>query len=200
MSPKGESRSARHGGAPVNGTWVMVCGPSGAGKDSVLAWVQETLAQDARICFARRFITRAAGPDLEHDEIGVSGIEALRRAGALAWHWQAHGYHYGVRAEYAREVAAGRIVVVNGSREHARPLAGRADVRTVLVTSSAGLLQQRLQLRGDQAGVLARNAVLAPPALDCIVGNDAGLETAGTALRDYLLGLAGTPQAVAPTA
>lgn len=179
----------------MKGLWVMVCGPSGAGKDSVMDWAREALAHRARICFARRLVTRAARPGSDHDEISVSGIEALRRAGALAWHWQAHGYHYGVHADYARRVADGGIVVVNGSREHARPLAGRADVRTVLVTASAAVLQQRLRARGreDEGAVaarMARNAVLTPPAPNCVVDNEAGIAVAGAVLRDYLLGLA----------
>lgn len=44
----------------MTGAWVFVCGPSGAGKDSVLAWAREALAGRSDIVFARRLITRPA--------------------------------------------------------------------------------------------------------------------------------------------
>lgn len=179
----------------TRGIWVLVCGPSGAGKDSVLGWAQAALAGHGRICFARRIVTRAAGPGSDHDEASPAAMQALRAGGGLAWHWQAHGHHYGVRAAYALQVAAGQVVVVNGSREHALPLAGRADVRCVLVTAPAPLLQQRLQARGREDGAavasrMARNGHLAPPPADRVIVNDASVAAAGAALRDYLLGLA----------
>ena len=90
----------------MKGLWAMVCGPSGAGKDSVIAWAQDALREHPRICFAQRLVTRAP-QSAGHEAVSVAGIEALRRRGALAWHWQAHGLHYGVRAEYAQRVADG---------------------------------------------------------------------------------------------
>lgn len=179
----------------MTGCWVIVCGPSGAGKDSVLAWARDALAQDARFCFAQRLVTRASQSGSEHEEISVAGMQALRRAGGLAWHWQAHGFQYGIRAGYGEHVARGRIVVVNGSREHARLLAGRADVRVVLVSASASALAQRLLLRGREnaAGValrMQRNEGLRLAAADHVIDNDAAVAAAGASLRDYLLALA----------
>lgn len=177
------------------GAWVIVCGPSGAGKDSVLHWAAQQLETHGGICFARRLVTRPVGPGADDDAIGLFELQALRGRGALAWHWQAHGLHYGVSSDYCQRIAAGDVVVVNGSREHARPLAGRAGVRCVLVTAPESLVAQRLRQRGreDDAGVaqrLARNADLAPLAADRVIVNDGRLEQAGGALRDYLLELA----------
>ena len=36
------------------GTWVFVCGPSGAGKDSVIGWARGQLADRPGIVFAQR--------------------------------------------------------------------------------------------------------------------------------------------------
>lgn len=179
----------------MKGCWVMVCGPSGAGKDSVLRWAAQELAAHGGIRFARRLVTRASGPGADDDAIGLPEIHALRGRGGLAWHWQAHGHHYGVPAQYAADVAAGRIVVVNGSREHARPLAGRANVRCVLVTAGNELLAERLLLRGREDGTgmalrMARNQELAAPPADRVIRNEGPLPQAGAALRDYLLELA----------
>lgn len=173
----------------------MVCGPSGAGKDSVLGWAQRALASHSSICFAPRLVTRASQPGSEHEEVDAAGLQALQRAGGLAWNWEAHGLRYGVRAEYAERVRAGRIVVVNGSREHALGVADRPDLRCVLVTAPASVLRARLQARAreDAKGVsqrLARNAALRAPAAHHVIVNNSTLDTAGAALRDYLMELA----------
>ena len=179
----------------MSGCWVMVCGPSGAGKDSVMAWARSALDGHPRVRFARRLVTRAAHPGSDHDEIGRAAFGALRESGGLAWHWEAHGFDYGVRGSYAADVASGHLVVVNASRAHLLALAEREDVRRVLVTAPAALLQARLTARGREAAQavalrLARNAALAPPAAEIEIRNDAGVEIAGAAFRDYLLELA----------
>lgn len=179
----------------MSGTWVIVCGPSGAGKDSVLGWARDALQSHPTICFARRLVTRASVPGSEHEEVSRAALHALRAQGSLAWYWEAHGLGYGVRAEYARRMAAGHVVVVNGSRAHAAGLAGRGDVRCVLVTAGADTLQERLLRRGREdvalvASRLARNADLASLEADHVIANDGRLPVAGTSLRDYLLELA----------
>ncbi|AEG93348.1 ATP-binding protein phnN [Ramlibacter tataouinensis] len=184
----------KQGRAP-SGCWVMACGPSGAGKDSLLAWAEAALAREPRIVFARRLVTRATHPGSDHDEVSPAAMRALGESGGLAWHWEAHGHQYGVRAAYADLVAQGRIVVVNGSREHVAGLAGRADVRSVLITAPAEALRQRLLARGREpaqavAGRLHRNAALPALAADLVLVNDGPLERAAGALRDWLRELA----------
>jgi ribose 1,5-bisphosphokinase len=179
----------------MSGCWVIVCGPSGAGKDSVLAWAREALAQHPGVCFADRLVTRASQAGSEHEEISRAEMEALRMRGELAWEWEAHGHHYAVRSEYAMRVQDGGIVVVNGSREHARGLGRRPDLRCVLLTAPSHLLRRRLQERGREGGHalslrLARNAQLPAPFADRVIANDTTLAAAGQALRDYLLELA----------
>jgi phosphonate metabolism protein PhnN/1,5-bisphosphokinase (PRPP-forming) len=116
----------------------------------------------------------------------------MRAAGDLAWYWEANGHGYGVRAAYRQDIARGRVVVVNGSREHAAALAHRQDVRSVLVTAGAEVLRQRLLARGREgegavALRLARNATVPQPVAERVIVNDGGLEAAGRALRDLLL-------------
>jgi phosphonate metabolism protein PhnN/1,5-bisphosphokinase (PRPP-forming) len=179
----------------MSGRWVFVCGASGAGKDSVIGWAAQALAGAPAIVFARRLVTRAAHPASDHDEIGREAFARRREAGALAWHWEAHGVHYGIDARYAALVAGGRTVVVNGSREHAAPLRGRADVRIVLVCAPCDTVAARLRQRGreteaDVAGRLQRNAALAPLAADCVIDNAGELAAAGRQLAVYLEHLA----------
>lgn len=174
----------------MNGHWVFVCGPSGAGKDSVLAWAREALATRSDIVFARRLVTRAAQPGSDHDPVDPEDYSFLRASGAFAWHWQAHGFGYGVPLRYAHQVAWGRVVVVNGSREHAQMLLASPWMRRVLVTAPPAQLAARLRRRGREAQAaidsrLARNAGLALDA-DLVIHNDAAIAAAGALLRRYL--------------
>jgi ribose 1,5-bisphosphokinase len=173
------------------GVWVIVCGPSGAGKDSVIGWAANTLAHEPAIVFARRSVTRAnafAGSD---DELDAGAMAQRRAAGKLAWHWEAHGLHYGVDSSYTAQVAAGRVVVVNGSRAHAASLGLRADVRYVLVSAPKSVLAQRLHSRGREgaaqvAGRLARSANIPVFTPDLEIANDSDLAQAGLRLAAYL--------------
>jgi phosphonate metabolism protein PhnN/1,5-bisphosphokinase (PRPP-forming) len=96
---------------------VLVVGPSGAGKDTLINAAMIELAGDSRFVFPRRAVTRPAMAELEdHDSVTPEQF-ALRRAnGAYALSWEAHGLNYGLPVSIKDDIAAGRIVVMNGSR------------------------------------------------------------------------------------
>ena len=181
---------------PPPGCWVFVCGPSGAGKDSVIALARQALHTRSDIVFARRIVTRPAQPGSDHEPATGQELRLLQHGGGLAWHWEAHGFDYGVPMRYAHQVAWGRIVVVNGSREHALKLSSDPLVHCVLVSAPLDQLAARLRQRGrdDPAAVtrrLARNEQLAPVPADFEIRNDGRPEAAGAALRRHLEALAG---------
>lgn len=176
----------------MRGAWVFVCGPSGAGKDSVMGWAARHLAARPDIVFARRMVTRPVQPGSDHDPVTPRAFELLRRSGGLAWHWQAHGHHYGIAARYAAQMADGRIVVVNGSREHVNALPPAEPLRVVQIAADAAQLAARLAQRGRDepaaiAGRLARNARFFDLPADCTIVNQGELAEAGRQLADYLL-------------
>lgn len=182
----------------MNGCWVFVCGPSGAGKDSVIALARKALAARSDIVFARRMVSRPAQRGSDHEPATGEEFRQLRRGGGLAWHWQAHGFDYGVPMRYAHQVAWGRIVVVNGSREHAQQLSLHPLVHCVVVSAPFDLLAARLKERGRDgpaavAARLARGERLGPIEADFEIHNDGLPEAAGAALRDHLEALAGRP-------
>ena len=65
----------------MSGAWVFVCGASGAGKDSVMAWAQQRLAKRPDIVFSRRMVTREAKPGADDTPITLAQFDALRMAG-----------------------------------------------------------------------------------------------------------------------
>ena len=175
----------------MSGAWVFVCGPSGAGKDSVIAWERYSLGPRSDIVFARRMITRPAHPASDHEPIAEADFRFLRESGALAWHWQANGFNYGVPLRYSHQVAWGRVVVVKGSREHVDSCPSAVSIRRVLVTAPPEQLAERLTRRGREEATaiarrMARNAALDGLDADVVVPNDGALPEAGGALCRYL--------------
>lgn len=162
------------------GTLFLVVGPSGAGKDSLIAAARERL--DAGYLFPKRVITRAAGTAGE-DHIGIDddAFERRERSGAFALSWRAHGYRYGIPAAIEDALAAGTNVVVNVSRavsDEAR--AKVAPVRVIEVTASPAVLAERLRKRGreSEAEIAERLKRHEPVKADAVIKNDAALETA----------------------
>lgn len=180
----------------TRGRWVFVCGPSGAGKDTVLGRTRDRVQADSRIVFSQRLVTREAEPHALQGEVRRETLERQRIAGRLAWHWEAHGLAYGIDASYAAQVDAGRVVVVNGSRQHLATLAPDPRIQLVLVTAPPGLLQARLDARGREgraevAQRMARNGLPCPwqPAL--VLRNDGPIDVPAARLAAYLRSLAG---------
>ena len=145
---------------------VLVVGPSGAGKDTLINAAKSALAGDERYVFPRRVVTRHAIASLEdHDSVTLEEF-ALRAAnGAYALSWEAHGLRYGLPASIRDDIAAGRVVVMNGSRaivDAARETFPGTVV--ILVDASADVRAQRLAGRGREsaAEVAARLAREAP--------------------------------------
>jgi len=162
----------------TKGRLFAVVGPSGAGKDTLLA---AACAVHPDLVLVRRVITRpadAGGEDFE----GVSLAEFGRRdaAGDFALTWNAHGLRYGIPRAALAGLAQGRPVVFNGSRA-ALPQARTAfpALIVVLVTAPDAVLSARLAQRGreEPADILARlqRARFAlPPGISArVVVNDA---------------------------
>ncbi len=181
----------------MRGTFVLVVGPSGAGKDSLLLGAHTVLADDPRFVFARRCITRPRDAGGEnHEEIAPPVFEARARAGGFLLHWGAHGLHYGLPIGLADELAAGRHVVANVSRTVLDEARGKFQpVRIVAVTVSKSVLAGRLAARGREsreeiAGRLARAGDGTPTGADVSeVANDGDLQQGIDRLVSLLRGL-----------
>ena len=168
------------------GTLFLVVGPSGAGKDTLIAAARDALARDTRFVFPRRLITRPPGPAGE-DWITISpaAFEAARAEGAFSLHWESHGLSYGVPHCVEAELARGRSVVVNVSRTVVAEARRRfAPVRVIHVTAPAVVLAARLARRGRErpaeiAERLRREACSPPEGPDVTtIDNGGALEPA----------------------
>jgi len=160
----------------MNGRLFAVVGPSGAGKDTLLAGV---CGPDGPH-WVRRVITRpeAAGGE-PFEGVTEAAFRAREEAGEFALVWRAHGLAYGIPQAGLAPLAQGRDVVFNGSRGAlARAAARFAGLRVIHVTAPAPVLAQRLAARGREgaeavAARLARDVAPFPPGLPVIeVVND----------------------------
>ena len=163
--------------AMTAGVLVLVVGPSGAGKDALLAAGRVAYAANARFRFVRRVITRPADAGGETHE---AVTEAAFAARDFALSWQAHGLAYGIPTDIAADLAAGRVVVANVSRAVIAEAARRFPVHVIAVTAPPDILAARLAARGredaaDAARRLARTVTLPTAVPVETVANDVSL-------------------------
>lgn len=132
-----------------SGRLVLVVGPSGAGKDSVLRGAAAELAGDPRFVFPRRVVTRQAAADAEdHDTMGEADFEQAVAGGAFALWWRAHGLAYGIGREIENHLEAGRVVALNVSRAVLAEAVDRFPHVTIAeVTVPLELCVQRIMAR-----------------------------------------------------
>jgi ribose 1,5-bisphosphokinase len=150
------------------GRLVVVVGPSGAGKDTLIAQARAQLARDPTFVFPLRLVTRAASAAEDHLTISEGDFARAVSHGNFAFWWEAHGLKYALPASIDDDLRAGRTAVCNVSRGIVAALRLRyARLVVVLVTAPADVLADRLATRsrasdGDLAQRLGRGAP--PPA------------------------------------
>lgn len=131
------------------GRFVIVVGPSGAGKDSLIRAARERFAGDEHFVFPSRWITRPPSASEDNVEITQAAFDELRSEGRFAAFWTAHGLGYGLPADIDESILEGRTVICNVSRRVVPDLRARyANTLVVEVTASLDVLAQRLAGRG----------------------------------------------------
>jgi ribose 1,5-bisphosphokinase len=172
------------------GTMVVVVGPSGAGKDSVMSYAARHFAGEPRLGFVRRVITRPPDAGGEaHEAVDAAGFQARAAAGAFAVSWDAHGLSYGIPRETLDRLSEGMTLVANGSRSALPAFAAAYErLKVVLITARADILAARLAARGrESTEAIARRLDRAVPEIvvaadTVVIDNSGALEEAGDAL------------------
>ncbi|MEC5324478.1 phosphonate metabolism protein/1,5-bisphosphokinase (PRPP-forming) PhnN [Aurantimonas sp. A3-2-R12] len=148
-APRGAAAPAENGSP---GPFVAVVGPSGAGKDSLLAIAAAALATDSTFFFPRRVVTRIALADAEdHDSLTPAAFAAAEAAGAFCLTWSAHGLSYGLPSEISKRLKAGETVVANVSRAVLPEAAARfSRLHVIEIVAPRHLLVERIAARGRE--------------------------------------------------
>ncbi|QWG11149.1 phosphonate metabolism protein/1,5-bisphosphokinase (PRPP-forming) PhnN [Bradyrhizobium sediminis] len=130
------------------GRLVLVVGPSGAGKDTLIGLARAACADDGGIVFPRRVVTRAASPSEDNEQMDLDAFRQAQALGEFAMHWEAHGHCYGLRRTIADEIRAGRTVVANVSRTVVGAMRhAYVGVTVVSITAPPEMLAERLATR-----------------------------------------------------
>jgi len=179
--------------APVGpGRFLLVVGPSGAGKDTVLTGARLRLAGDPTVHFPRRVVTRAVSETEDHDTLAGDAFDAAAESGSFALWWSAHGLKYGIPRAADDSIRAGHTVVCNVSRAIIADARVRyARVEAVLITAPAEVLAARLAGRARESDGrledrIKRNDVYANFQADHIIQNAGAPEDATQALLDII--------------
>lgn len=131
------------------GRLILVVGPSGAGKDTLLGLAKEACADDGGIVFPRRVITRQASASEDNEEVSLGTFREALARGEYAMHWEAHGHCYALSRAIDDEIRAGHTVVANVSRTVVAVMRqAYASVLVVSITAPPNVLAERLAMRG----------------------------------------------------
>lgn len=162
------------------GRLIAVVGPSGVGKDSVMAGIAAAVPAFVPV---RRVITRPADSGGEvFDAVSEAEFADMVHRGAFCLHWGAHGLYYGIPRDILADVQAGETRMANLSRGVLARAAALFPVLTVLhVTASPDTLARRLVGRGRESTAqvaerLERASLPLPQGLETVtLSNDGAL-------------------------
>jgi len=130
------------------GRLVLVVGPSGAGKDTLLGLAQTACLNNANVVFPRRVVTREASSFEDNEQTSLEAFRQARMRGDFAVDWEAHGHCYALSRAIDDELRAGRTVVANVSRTVVDAMRrAYVDVVVVSITAPPDILAERLAAR-----------------------------------------------------
>lgn len=159
------------------GRLVLVVGPSGAGKDTLLRLARAACVDDHSVVFPRRVVTRESSADEDNIAVTSDEFHRAREHGDFAVHWEAHGHSYALSTGINDDIRTGRTVVANVSRTVIGALRRTyANVVAVAVTAPPDVLAARLAARarhsdGNIAARLTRSVDVASAPADVTILN-----------------------------
>lgn len=180
------------------GSLVLVVGPSGVGKDTLIGGARHALENDKRFVFVRRVVTRKADIEVEdHDSMEPQAFHDMDAAGRFALSWDAHDLRYALPLSLDTDLTLGKVVVANVSR-HVVPeaMAKYPACAVVLITAEISRRAERLTRRGRESSEqitarLARESAPVPAGVNPVIIDNSGPVAIGvTAFVMALRGIA----------
>jgi phosphonate metabolism protein PhnN/1,5-bisphosphokinase (PRPP-forming) len=177
------------------GLMVLVVGPSGAGKDTLMQAAAHRLQGDERYVFFQRVLTRdakAGGED--HLPMTEDKFRDAFALGAFCLSWRAHGLAYGIPISMIGALRHGRTTIVNVSRhmisaaEDIWPRVGVIYVDADVATREQRIAARKRELAADIMTRLTRTVEFSTRRAPVLEVQNNGSIDAGVALFVSALG------------
>lgn len=140
-------------GAPRLGTLILIVGPSGSGKDTLLDAAKAHFQDVSSLRFSQRIITRRDQIGEEHEFVSDADFARIEQEGGFFLAWQAHDLHYGIAIGVLEDLGTGQTVIVNTSRKAIAEAREKwPHVHVIYVDAHEDVRRARLQKRGREAG------------------------------------------------
>jgi len=126
---------------------VLIVGPSGVGKDTLLKLAKKRLKDVDGFNFVKRYITRKPDKNEKNYYLRFAAFNILKESCYFVSHWKAHNNEYGI----AKESIKKGVNIISISRGSIHDFENEYDsVTTIYVTIPKTLLLNRLRLRGRE--------------------------------------------------
>lgn len=128
---------------------VLIAGPSGAGKDTLLNLSKDTLKDHKHINFLKRCITRKPDGNEDNTFLTDNEFSDYLAKDMFLTHWEAHENRYGI---LKKDIIEG-VNIISVSRTVIKDICQSAEnVSVVEITASKDVLFERLSSRGRESG------------------------------------------------
>lgn len=166
----------------LGGILIVVVGPSGSGKDSLLSEARRALRGHPRLHIVRRVITRPVDAGHEpHESVSNEEFALRRERAGFAVHWQAHGLYYGVPIDTVDHLAQGNVVLLNGSRAALPEMQARFPRMLVVNIVVDPLIRaRRLERRGREQHQDVQRRLARTVSADVLPSSHIEIDNSGT--------------------
>ena len=125
---------------------VLIVGPSGVGKDTLLRSAKQKLENNLN--FVNRYITRKPDENESNFYLDSYAFELLKNNSFFISTWQAHTNYYGI----AKNSILNGVNIISISRSKIKDFENIYDkVYTINITVEKEILRQRLENRGRES-------------------------------------------------